>query len=88
MSKVIHEGEQLIKRWMGAVEAEKTAKRNLNSAECSVTNTRNALGKWLMPDDAKTGEKFSVWYGDSLIEVTVTNADPELRIRNRGKSLS
>ena len=87
MSDVTRDGEELIKRWMRAVELEETAKRSLNSAETEVLNSRNALSKWLLPDDAKTGEVIAVWYGDSLIEVTVTNGDPKLRIRSRGKSL-
>jgi len=85
MTDVTNEGEQLIKAWTRADDAVATAKRTLNSAECDASNARNALGKWLMPHDAKTGEKFSVWHLDSLIEVTVTNGDPELRIRTRGK---
>jgi len=61
------------------------AQRKVSRESCAANNARNALGKWLMPYDAKVGEKFSVWHLDSLIEVTVTNGDPELRIRTRGK---
>ena len=83
------DAEHLINSWLNAIEGEKQAKRGLNKAECDVANTRMALGKWLMPDDAKEGEVFSVWHGDSLIEVTVPPPDctPSLRIRTRGKSL-
>ena len=85
MSNVTNEGEQLIKLWVGTKERLADAKRKVNRESCAANNARNALGKWLMPHDAKVGEKFSVWHLDSLIEVTVTNGDPELRIRARGK---
>jgi len=85
--EVIGHGKALIDAWVTSKENTKSASSLLNSRECAEANARNELGKWLMPDDAKPGEKFSVWYGDSLIEVTVTNGDPDIRIRTRGKSL-
>ena len=85
MSDVTSEGERLIQQWHTATQNLKDAYLRINGLECNLANARNALGKWLMPSDAKVGEKFSVWHLDSLIEVTVTNGDPELRIRTRGK---
>ncbi len=87
MSKVTFVGEELITRWTQATQHVEDLKQSLIMAECAVANANNALGKWLMPCDAKIGEVFSVWHGDSLIEVTVTERDPKLKIRSRGKSL-
>ncbi len=74
-------GEELIKQWMDSTTQHIAAKQAEARSSCEALNAANALGKWLMPGDAEVGEKFSVWYGDSLIEVTVTHHDPQLRIR-------
>lgn len=84
---VTSEGERLIKAWEGAIEDERRAKSALNSAECHLANSKNALGKWLVPSDAKEGEKFCVWYGDSLIQAELVRmGEYKLSIRSRGKS--
>jgi hypothetical protein len=86
MSNVTEEGKHLIERWEHAKTNAADLKRSLNKAECEESNSSHALGKWLMPHDAKLGEVFSVWHGDSLIEVTVTENGPTLRVRSRGKT--
>jgi hypothetical protein len=89
MSDITSDGESLVKRWLAATKELELRKSSLNRAECEMKNSSNALGKWLLPNDAvEIGEKFCVWFGDSLIEATVTKNDPKVRIRNKGRSLS
>lgn len=57
----------MIDSWQRAIERVRSAERELLRAECALTNARNELGKWMMPDDAKEGEKIGVWHGASLI---------------------
>ena len=73
---VTSEGTRLIKRWFGAVECLSQARSNTISCECEVANSANELGKWLLPPDAKPGEKIAVWFGDSFIQAEVTAGDP------------
>lgn len=47
------------------------AKARFNSAECTLANAQNALGKILAPDDAAVGETFNVWIGDGLLSIHV-----------------
>jgi hypothetical protein len=85
MSDVTNEGERLIKDWQAALTAKDRAKSDLNRAECEAMNAENALAKWLTPDKAEPGEKFSVWYGNGLVEVTigVPGQDSKVRWRQR-----
>lgn len=89
MNEPTADGKRLIDAWMGTEQEIDALKRNLSGAECRRSNAINALGKWMMPEDAKDGEVFCVWYGDSLISVTPRNnkMDFEIKIRKRGKSL-
>ena len=81
------DGKGFIDRWKDAQEELRRCKSALNSAECEVSNSTNALGKWMMPDDAATEEKICVWYGDSLIQVTKTaQNDYAVTVRKRGKA--
>ena len=68
--KVVSDGIQKIDRWKRSIEAVKDARKVLNRAEVEANNATNALGKWLLPHDAKPEEKFSVWHDSELIEVT------------------
>lgn len=84
------EGERLVKAWLDAKQEVDRTKSHLNRAECDVTNTQNALAKWMLPEDAKPGEKIAVWYGDSLIQVEVplqSHMTAPITIRKRGKRL-
>lgn len=86
MDDVTPEGAQLIKGWLQAQTREKDARSALNSAECATANARNALAKWLLPEDAKVGEKISVWMGDSLFQAErQETGDPIVSVRTRGK---
>lgn len=85
---VTKQGKELIERWKSADVSLNHAKSNLNRAECELSNATNALGKWLSPDDAKEGEQFSVWYGDSLItSESKGNMSYKITVRKRGRSL-
>lgn len=91
--EVTSDGERLIKAWLGAQESVQRAKSNLNGAECDLSNTQEALAKWLIPEDAKPGEKFSVWFGDSLIQVEIPSPGDhstrkKVTVRKRGRSIS
>lgn len=88
-SDVTREGRNLIDRWSRAVSQLKAAKNAVTRAECELSNATNALGKWLMPDDAKEGEKFCVWHGDSLIQAeNKGNRHHAISVRKRGVSLT
>jgi hypothetical protein len=75
-----HQGRKLIKAYQSAVERKRVAERELNSASCAKTNATNDLARWIMPKDAKPGEKFSIWDQDMhgnecLFEVTAPQGD-------------
>lgn len=61
--------DQLVARWRAAKDRLEAAKRDLNAAEVGLTNATNELAKWLTPEDAKPGERFSVWVEGILIDV-------------------
>ncbi len=83
--EVTAKGKTLIDNWLNAKQRIERLKRDLNTAECDYANTALALGKWLAPSDAKPGEKIAVWYGDSLFQTEITNGDPIITVRLRGK---
>lgn len=66
------EGRGLLERWFATSRELERIKGHVNSAQCAYNNAHNALGKWMMPSDARPGEKFSIWFGDTMIEVTNT----------------
>lgn len=83
------EGKRHVDRWREAQTDLSTAKSRLSTAECELANATAALGKWMCPADAKVGEKFCVWYGDSLIEVELSvTGSYKVSARNRGRSLN
>lgn len=90
MSDLTSEGERLVKNWLGAQQRVSQAEHELNQARCERSNTARELAKWLLPPDAKEGEKIAVWHGDSLIQAEVLSqgCDTRITIRKRGKSLS
>ena len=85
------EGENLLKSWLRCIQLVRNAKREVNSAECDEMNSQTALARWLLPKDAKEGEKIAIWFGDSLIQVECTQAGPGLMdgkvtVRQDGKT--
>ena len=88
-TQVTHEGKDLIDRWQRAQEKLALLKSQVTGAECALTNATNALGKWLSPDDAKIGEIFCVWHGDSLISTECVEQNRYVvKVRKRGRSLA
>src|SRR5262245_32254675 len=84
------EGTRLVQAWLAAQDRLRRANSEVVTAECDVSNSQSALAKWMLPEDAKPGEKICVWHGDSLIEVEVplrTNEQARVTVRKRGRSI-
>ncbi len=69
--QVMPEGKHAIERWMRANEHITQLNRQLSTARSEANMAEEALLKWLLPPDAKAGEKIAVWFGDSLIQAEV-----------------
>lgn len=83
---VTGETDNKIKAWKNAWIRQERAEEEERSARTALMNATNELAKWLMPPDAAIDEKFSIWYGDSLITVTmVTKLDFQVHLRYQGK---
>lgn len=90
MSEPTIDGQHLIEAWLLASDRVARAKRELVSYEVDLGVARRELAKWLTPVDGMAGEKIAVWFGDSLIQVTIgtiPHADSEISIRKRGRSV-
>ena len=85
---VVREGEELITRWRNSVKQKQNVLDNLTKANRELQTSEEKLAMWLLPKDALEGEKFCIWYGDSLISVQENEAGYIVEIRKRGKSLS
>lgn len=88
MSDVTKQGQELIKEWISDVNTLKTSEQKIDNLRNHVSDSRNALGEWLCPGDAKVGESFCVWHGDSLIQATKREGGYMVVVRSRGKSLN
>lgn len=64
-------------------------RRNVIQAGIDLAKATDLLAKWLLPGDAKPGEKIAVWYGDSLVQVEAPHdgQKPTITVRTRGKSM-
>lgn len=85
------EGADLIERWKNAQKNVTRAEGELSRERCALSNAVNALGKWMLPNDAKDGERYCIWYGDSLIQVSREKTDGhdyKINARTRGRSLT
>ena len=90
---VTDECERLIKAWRDTIDLTSSLRNELNRAETDRRNAAVALGRWLTPGDAKAGETFCVWHGDSLISAEVitpsttpaAGGDFRIGIRMRGR---
>jgi hypothetical protein len=84
-----NEGCKLINEWQEAVERERQLSRDHTDALNRERAARLALGKWMIPADAKAGEKFGIWERDRngnevMFELEHRTAgDSEIRIRRR-----
>lgn len=88
MSEITPEGERLVSAWEAARQRVERAESELNGARCDANNTERALGKWLLPNDAKPGEQFAVWHDKLLYVASIQtfNGDPKVTIRERGNT--
>lgn len=87
-SDVTSEGQRLIDAWLKHEECVWLAESELTRAKRNAEETKVSLAKWLLPDDAKFGEKIAIWHGDSLIQVEVETGDHyHVTVRKRGRAL-
>lgn len=84
---VTNEGKELIERWRAADKRVAALRVDLLKAQRELQTAEEKLAMWLLPTDAMEGEKFCVWYGDSLISAKELENGYEVAIRKRGKSL-
>lgn len=56
----------LMTDYFASIEAVKMSERELSRNKTEMENRKNALGKHLVPKDAKVGEKFFIWIGDTV----------------------
>jgi len=70
-------------RWKIACDLIDKLKSQLNRAECKLYNAKDALGKWLTPDDALQGEAFHIWVEGKMLEVVRTMHTGEFEVRWR-----
>ncbi len=86
---VSKEGLDLIKTWEIATSAHKRALQEVNARFIDLQNAERLLCKWMLPHDAKPGEKFGVWVGNDLIQVEVAGSCPNdnhfITVRQRTK---
>lgn len=78
------EGEKLLKEWYAARDRHERAKRDESATRCDLANAEIAFAKWMLPPDAKTGERFLMWHYQQLIQVEKTEPG-EVRVTIRGK---
>ena len=85
---VTGEVHNLVRRWELSNKGLASARSQVNKAECENANAKNALSKLLLPKDAKPGEVFNLWYGDSLLSASVDeHQNYSVSVRQMGKSL-
>lgn len=90
--KLTRQGEDLVKNWLDAQRRVASAKQLLANAYEIEREAHQALGEWILPVDANSGEKIAVWFGDSLIQSEVLAIDEgkrlfEVTIRQRGRTV-
>ena len=76
------DGEQLIKSWYSASKHVAKLERDLIQACANEAAAAKKVADWITPSDAKDGETFHMWYGDSMIAVT----NDKVKIRLKGKA--
>ncbi len=85
MSDVTRQGHDLIQAWVNAEEQMSAAYKRAHQAKALRDAARDALANWLLPEDAKEGEKIAVWNGASLIQIEVAKPHPIITVRQRGR---
>lgn len=83
MLEPTREGEKLLKEWYAARDRFEQAERELSRARCDKDNAENAFVKWMLPEDAKAGERFLMWHGAQLVQVEKRDHDARVTIRSK-----
>lgn len=80
------DGRRVVEDWLANQAELEAARRVVMQRETDVASAAVAVAKWLLPDDAKPGEKIAVWYLDSLIQAEVMphGTPPKITLRTRG----
>jgi len=86
MSDITRKGLDKVKQWKRANENLAYCQSQLDKAECVATTATMELGKFLLPHDAKEGEVYCVWFGDSLVSGQKEGDDVIVKLRTKGKS--
>ena len=89
MSDLTAEGMRLVRAWLDQQREIAIAEQRLSDARSALAVHRRALAAWLLPDDAKPGEKIAVWLGDSLIQAEAPTGDhceAVITVRKRGRA--
>jgi len=78
MNNVTEKTNGLVRDWMH----KKKYLARLEAERCTaiegLTRAETALGEWLVPDDAKGGEEFNLWFGSGILNAwKATNAENE-----------
>lgn len=76
MNELVQAGQAKLERWIEAKKRIEGLRRDMNSAECELSNATNDLGAWMMPKDAKDGETFNVWITDGILQATRLGCGP------------
>lgn len=87
MQDVTSKGKELIEKWQAANKRVAQLRADIEKAARELQTAEEHLAMWLLPNDAREGEKFCVWYGDSLIGAAELENGYEVTVRTRGKSL-
>ena len=70
---VTDEIQRRVVAWKQSEKAVSDADHALSRARSERDRARQDVFKWLVPEGAKIGEKFSVWIGDNLYTVERVN---------------
>ncbi len=87
-------GRDLIRDWASAKERVERLREQINRAEAEAANAEIVLARWMLPPDATKGEVISIWFGDSLLQVTAdescsnSHRPGSIRWRSCGPKLS
>jgi hypothetical protein len=76
------------KDWQDAEQRLRDAERERTSAQNALRHAQQDLAKNLMIPEAQPGEKFCVWCGGSLVEVTVGALEHSVRVRTQLKGVA
>lgn len=87
MTDPTSEGMRLIKQWLGAQSLVDRAESELSKRRMDCTEAALLLAGWMLPDDAKPGEKIAIWFHDSLIQVEKggDGTPDKITVRFRGR---